>query len=195
MQSLLEKIVLRSPRLTIFSILALTVFFGFNARKVKLFFDPDDIMPQDHPYILLKDKVEEYFGGTNTTIIGLQVKDGTVFNPATLKKVKRITEKILAMDGVIPSQVISIAAEKVKDIRGTEEGMDINKMMEEVPETRQKIERLRQAVFANPMYVGTLVFKDESTVAILSDFTEDTYNLMLWHLSLSWGWAQAIPSR
>jgi predicted RND superfamily exporter protein len=180
MQSLLASIILRFPWLIIALTVIVTIFFGYNARKVKFFFDPDDIMPQNHPYILLKDKIEEYFGGNNTTIVGLQVTEGTIYNPATLHKVKRITEKILDMDGVIPSQVVSLAARKVKDIRGTEEGMGVNKMMEEVPETPKGLDRLRKAVSSNPMYLGTLVSRDEKTVAILSDFTEDTYNVAIY---------------
>jgi predicted RND superfamily exporter protein len=169
--------ILKYPVIILFIIAIITIFFAYETQKVKLYFDPDDLLPQDHPYIVLKNKMEEVFGGSNITVVGIVRKEGNIYNPETLGKINRITDKILDMDGVIPAKVVSIAARKVKDIRGTEEGMEVKRMMREIPSDPAEISRIRDAVFRNDLYLGTLVSHDGKAAAILADFTEDTYTV------------------
>ena len=169
--------ILKHPVVILLTIGIITIFFAYETRNMRLYFDPDDLLPQNHPYIILKNKMEDIFGGSNVTVVGLVRKEGDIFNPETLGKIKRITDKILDMDGVIPAKVVSIAARKVKDIRGTEEGMEVKRMMREVPTDPEEITRIREAVFRNDMYLGTLVSEDGKAAAILADFTEDTYTV------------------
>ncbi len=169
--------ILKYPRSVILVILCVTVLLGSQIRHVEMLFDPDDILPPNHAYVLLKDRIEAVFGGSNNTVIGVVRKDGDIFNPDTLGKIKRLTDKVLDMDGVLESKVVSIAARKVKDIRGTEEGMDVERMMRDVPAEREELEQVKDAVFRNDMYVGTLVSRDGRGAAIISDFTEETYSV------------------
>ena len=169
------QLILKYPVVILLIIVIITVFFAYEAKNVRMYFDDDDLLPQDHPYIILKNRMEEIFGGSNFTVIGVVRKEGDIFNTETLSQIKRITDKILDMEGVIPSKVVSLAARKVKDIRGTEEGMEVNRMMREVPTDPEEIARIRDAVIRNDMYLGTLVSDDGKAAAILADFTEDTY--------------------
>jgi len=169
--------ILKYPVIILFIIGIITAFFAYEAQYVRLYFDPDDLLPVDHPYIILKTKMENIFGGSNVTVVGIVKKEGDIFNQETLGTIKRITDKILDMDGVLPAKVISLSTRKVKDIKGTEEGMEVNRMMKTVPTNQEEIDRVRDAVFRNEMYLGTLVSEDGKAAAIMADFTEETYTV------------------
>ena len=50
-----------------------------------------------HPFIHAQDKFEGFFGNASPVILALTVEEGTIFNPETLGKLKRLTE---ALDGL-----------------------------------------------------------------------------------------------
>lgn len=50
----------------------------------------------DHPYIRAQDKFSGIFGGSSTVAMALVVKEGTIFNPVTIRKIHQIT---MALDG------------------------------------------------------------------------------------------------
>lgn len=48
----------------------------------------------DHPFIHAQDKFAGIFGGSSEVFIALVVKDGSIFNPDSLAKLKRITNRL-----------------------------------------------------------------------------------------------------
>ncbi len=50
----------------------------------------------EHPFIHAQDKFEGFFGNASPVILALTVEEGTIFNPETLGKLKRLTD---ALDG------------------------------------------------------------------------------------------------
>ena len=55
-----------------------------------------DLFP-DHPYIHAQDKFAKMFGGSSLVAIAVTVNEGTIFNPATLQKIREVTRRL---DGV-----------------------------------------------------------------------------------------------
>ncbi|MFP6640392.1 MAG: hypothetical protein VCC04_09130, partial [Myxococcota bacterium] len=55
-----------------------------------------DLFP-DHPFIHTQDKFEGFFGNASPVALALVVQEGTIFQPETLAKLKRVTD---ALDGV-----------------------------------------------------------------------------------------------
>ena len=55
-----------------------------------------DLFP-DHPYIHAQDKFSKMFGGSSLVAIAVTVKEGTIFNPTTLEKIREVTRRL---DGV-----------------------------------------------------------------------------------------------
>src|SRR5262245_57375004 len=51
----------------------------------------------DHPYIHAQDKFAKRFGSSSLVAVAVVVKDGTIFTPETLRKVREITQRL---DGV-----------------------------------------------------------------------------------------------
>ena len=55
-----------------------------------------DLFP-DHPYIHAQDKFSKVFGGASLVAIAVTVKDGNIFNPVTLAKIREVTRRL---DGI-----------------------------------------------------------------------------------------------
>src|SRR5437879_5415960 len=116
------------------AVFATTVLLGRAATRLHVEIDPDRQLPQDHPFIQTLNDVHRMFGDKNLVVIGLFPHDGNVFTPAFLKKVAEITERIRHIPGANASLIQSLAAPQVKDIRGTEDGMDVERVMETAPD-------------------------------------------------------------
>ncbi|MEK7269237.1 MAG: MMPL family transporter, partial [Nitrospirota bacterium] len=154
----------------ILAALVLSPFFASKIGNLRVVVDPNDNLPQEHPYVIASNEIERVFGGRNIVVIGVESASGDIFQPAILEKLQRITDGVLEIPGVIRSNVISLAARKAKDIVGTEEGMLVRQLMETVPRTPEDIARLRKAVYANPIYVNSIVSKDGRMALVIADF-------------------------
>jgi len=169
MKKFVEKIVqFRYP--VIILILLITGFFLAQISNIEMKFDPKAILPQDHPYVQLNNKIEETFGGSRVVVIGVHNTKGDIFNPNTLQKIKDITDEVKLISGIKEDNVISIADRKIKFIVGTEEEINITQLMPEVPTETEGLLALRERIFSNTLFVGSLVSKDGTAAAIIVDF-------------------------
>ena len=161
------------PKLVILLTLVITALLAVHTRNLHLEMDSDRLLPKDHPTVVLGDRIKEIFNGKYLIVANVEVKSGTVYNKVTLEKIKRITDKFKELSGVIEGNVLSIASSNVKDIKGTEEGMEVNQYMEDVPSTEEGMAKLRSRMNSDPNYKGVLVSSDEKSATIILDF----YNL------------------
>jgi predicted RND superfamily exporter protein len=150
--------------------LALTSVFLFQARNAKLYDDPNEWLPASNPVGQLNKFLQEKFGGGNLVTIQVTVQDGDIFNPDTLAKVKRMTREVLLTWGVIPYNVLSVAALQVRYLKATDEFLDNTPLMDEVPTTPEAMERFRYGVTTNPLVQGVLVSPDFKSTIIIADF-------------------------
>lgn len=158
------------PLLTMLLLLLATGFFASQVGNLRMVLDPKRILPQSHPYVQLNNEIEAAFGGSRVVVVGVTVKDGDIFNPVTLGKIQRITEAVKQVNGILEENVVSIADRKIKYIKSTPEGLDIRRMMEEVPTTPEGLAELRSNIYMNDLYVGSLVSRDGKSAAIITDF-------------------------
>lgn len=169
MKRYVEKIVAH-PYLVIFAVLLITVFFFAQLTNLQMMFDPKSILPQDHPYVQLNNKIEESFGGSRVVVIGIRRKQGDIFNSATLSKVKGITEDVKKIAGIKEENVVSIADRKIKYVVGTADEIKIRQLMEEIPTTPVGFQNFKERVYSNPLYLNSLVSKDGTAAAVVVDF-------------------------
>ena len=154
------------------SIAAVTIFCAFQLASLKTELDPKRILPQDHPYIQMNNKIERLFGGGRVVVVGVASKSGTIFNPAMLAKIDRITAEVEKVPGVLSDSVLSVASRRVKHLRFNDQGFDVERLMPEVPTTQEGANAVRERLFANPLYVGSLVSADASAAAVIVDIPD-----------------------
>jgi predicted RND superfamily exporter protein len=141
-----------------------------TVTRAKLYDDPNTWLPADHPIGQLNNELQEKFGGGNLVTIEVSVEHGDIFNVETLAKVKRITRAIHLVNGVVPYNVISIADLKARYMKAIGDYMDSGPLMDQVPDTPEKMERLKYGVYSNPLNYGVLVSPDGKSTIIQADF-------------------------
>ena len=162
--------VVRHRFAVLFAVLLATLFLARATTRLHVEVDPDRQLPQDHPFIQALNDVHRIFGDKNLVVIGLFPHDGNVFTPAFLKKLAEVTDAVRRLPGANPALVQSLAAPQVKDIRGTEDGMEVERVMETPPTDEAGTAEVRRRAFATDAYVGTLVAADGSAAAVQASF-------------------------
>ena len=111
---------LRPVLLLIFA--ALTVFFAFEASRVKLSTEFEKMVPLQHEFIqnLLKHKDELSLG--NDIRIVVEAKNGDIFTDEFLQALRQVTDEIFYFDGVDKAKIQSLWTPNVRWMEVTEDG-------------------------------------------------------------------------
>lgn len=165
--------IVRNRRWVIFFILLMTGFLGSRLMSLQVDMDQDTWVPQSHPFVKTTKVLEKMFGGRELVMIGIAPKHGDIYHPEVLAKVERIQREIENMPEAIRHNVISLAANKVKDIAGNSEGLTVQPMMAKVPDTPEQMAALKLRVERNQIYTNSLVSPDQRATAIIADFKLD----------------------
>lgn len=156
------------------AILILTLLFGLSALRIEMYTAFSDLLPRDHPFIRVHNKFSKVFGGANLILLSVEVKQGDIFNSRTLEKIKHLTQMLELTPGASNYQIFSIARQKVKDVRATSWGLEVQPIMwPGVPQSQEDLEQLRNSVYANPTIAGRLVSMDGKAALITAAFHEE----------------------
>ena len=156
-----------------FVVLGITAFLASRIGTLQFDSNPKLWAPQKHIYVETTNLLEEVFGGRNVTVVAIVPKQGDIYQPQILAKIKRIQEQVEQIPHAVRHNILSLAARKVKNIKGGPEGMEVRQMMESVPQTPAEIVKLKAAVASMPIYINTLVSPDGKAAAVIADFKED----------------------
>ncbi|MBW2553505.1 MAG: MMPL family transporter [Deltaproteobacteria bacterium] len=161
-------------RLLVLTILSLiSLFFAYKLKDIEVYTKFADLLPQGHEYIKVHNSIRAQFGGANTVNMVLQVREGDIFNPTTLKKTKDITDELYFIPGVDRFKIMSIAVNKMVDMVLVSGGYEFNPMMwPDIPRTQEEMESLKERLFASVFY-GSFVWFDNKKTLITVDFFED----------------------
>lgn len=141
--------VLRYRRWVIGLTFVVTVGFVLQIDRLQLIVDPDEALPQTHPYIQVNNKVAELFGNKFTLVIGITRNGDSVFSKEFLSIVGRVSEQLSQAPSVVEGSVVSLAA----------------------PPIRRQADLLGYDVLArNPLYEGLLFSKNRETAQIVAEF-------------------------
>jgi predicted RND superfamily exporter protein len=151
----------------------ISIYFVYEVKDLKVHTNFADLLPQKHEYIKVHNSIRSRFGGANTVVMVFQVKDGDIFNPTTLQKIKDITEELYLIPGVDRFKILSIAVNFLVDMVITSGGFDFMPLMfPDVPQTPEEIQSLREKVYSSVFY-GSFVWFDNKKTLITADFFED----------------------
>lgn len=172
------EIVTAFPKTTILVIVIITLIIGLQLSNIKMETDAESMIPQGHPAIIYNDKVKEIFGIQDAIIIGIVNEEvGGIFNTGTLRLIKRLTEKIAALEGVVAvtdDDVISLST--IDNIAGTEFGFEVALFMEDVPSEKAEIKELKNKIYENGVYIGGIVSEDGTASAIYAELENGLKN-------------------
>ena len=169
-------------RLAMFAVtIFITIAAVYLSSSLKIYDDPNRWPPKDDPAVQLNEELQQTFGGANLVTIMVKRKDGqSIVQPDTLAKVKRITDELMKVHGVIPYAVRSLSTINSRYLKGSADVLDAGLLFDNPnrsPETEEELERVRFGIQNNAALKGTLVSKDGSAVIIQADFRTGLSNL------------------
>lgn len=145
-------------------------YFAFRIEFLTIFYD---MLPVDHPYIQINDEYKETFGGANIVSIMVSAKEGDIFQPKVLEKIRTLTHEMQYVPAVNQYQIISLASKKLKEIKASTYGINTKPLMwPDLPKSQQEIDSLREAVLSNPIVYGRYVAPDLKSALISVDFID-----------------------
>jgi len=153
--------VLTHPKSIITLLLLVTVLAVSQMRHLHIETDVDAMLPKHSDAYLNKQTLEDRFGSSDLVIIGvINEKDG-IYNKQTLGMVQELTDwlgeqplfRTLALN-----DLLSLAT--IKDIRGSESGLDVELFMDGVPETQEQIDYMKKRMHEFGIYEDVIVSAD-----------------------------------
>jgi len=158
-------------------LLSVTIFMVYASSKVQVGTRFVDFFPSYHKYILLNERYQRSFGGAETLAIMLRVKQGDIFNPATLKKIQQLTEAMDKLPGVNHEEVFSLASFRVSYVKA-ESGALITKpyMFPDVPKDADGIAKLKANVTTHADALRQLVSGDFRSAMVTASFNDADIN-------------------
>jgi len=162
--------VIHRPLVALLIALAATAFMAAGLPRVYIDSDARQFLPDED---IARDNlayIEEIFGDVNLHMIAVLRSDHPdgAFNPETLALVSRITawlQEQPEFETAVNSDLRSLST--VNNVRGTEEGMEVEPFMELAPDDPEGARRLRQAIRDNGMFEGTLAALDDKGTLIM----------------------------
>src|SRR5579863_9514430 len=153
---------------------ALTAFFGYFASQTQLVTSFGDLLPQNHPFIQVAHKYDQYFGSVNNVTIMIEAREGTIYNTKIIQKIIRMTNNMDLVYGIQHGSVRSIAtASYFRPLAG---GVILNTPIlpnGEIPKTAGDLDELKSNVHKNPGVVfGNYISLDDRAAVVEGSFLE-----------------------
>ncbi|HJV25969.1 MAG TPA: MMPL family transporter [Aromatoleum sp.] len=154
-------------------IATLTLVLGWSALRIEVRTVFEDMLPSKHEYVQTHERFKDTFGGSNMVTIMFEAKEGDIFNPALLGKVRAVTLGLREVSAVNPYQITSLASKKLKEVQASTDGIATTPLMwPDLPEGAEAMAALKEAVLRNPLVYGPYVSKDLQATLITVDFID-----------------------
>jgi len=162
----LVRLALARPRVVLLAMIVLTLAAASGLPRLTLRMDGHALIPPDDPAVAFDREVREEFGIRDPLVVMVETThpDG-IYNPETLRLILDLSERMVALDGIGPEHVMSLATERRDRVYpGT---LRFRPFLDPFPDTPRLLELLQEDVAAAEILTGTLVSYDGTAAAIL----------------------------
>jgi predicted RND superfamily exporter protein len=121
----------------------------------------EKILPTEGPTRDRYKRFRETFGNDELLVVGVKTDD--LFTRPNLERIVTLTERFSKAPGV--RQVVSLST--APDIRSVDGEVQVRNVLDELPETPEQLQALRERVLGNPLLVGSLISPDARIAAFL----------------------------
>jgi predicted RND superfamily exporter protein len=155
--------------LIIILVLIFTGFFGYQLKYLKVDSNIVDSLPKDDSVVRLFKEVGDKYGGNQLGIIIL--KSNNVLSPETLESIKKITDALSNVKGVI--DVTSLTNMMSLNVEG--DNFLVGKLINDNnrPKNMQQADSLVKILENNKMVSGNILSKDGTVTAIIFTFGDN----------------------
>ena len=168
----LSRIIIKLKWIIVASVLALTIFFGYQTKNLHINSDIISSLPDDEPVAKLYKDIGTEFGGNDMGMIVLETEN--VFSAEVIEHIRQITDSIRYTSGV--STVTSLT--NILDIKSSDWGIEIGKLVDEyeLPTDPSDLDSLKAYVLSKDMYRRVIVSDDCKATAIMFTLLPDADN-------------------
>ena len=167
----LTALVYRFPLPIIIVFGAITLFFGYWIKDLRVNSDVVSYLPREDGAVRLFHRLDERFGGNDLVMAAFQSQ--RLFSPSSLRDIQRLTEAFQSVEGV--SSVTSLT--NVMDIRkAADGGLEIGLLVdpESLPSTDAAADALREQVMSRDRYRGSLLSEDGTATLLIAQLQPGT---------------------
>jgi len=171
-----ENVIFKLRLLILSALTVFTVVMGYYALQLKMDAGFTKMLPIGHEYIDTFFEYFEEFGGGNRVVVVLENKDGDIFEPEFMMKLKAITEEIFFIPGVARHTVTSIWTPNTRYIAVTEEGLEAGDVIPaDFQPNPESIDKVRANILRANL-VGRLVSTDFKSAMIRAELLDHNPN-------------------
>lgn len=158
--------VVRLRWLVLLLVVVLTAALLSQVRNLRIVVDPNTMLPQQHPYVVGTQLAEQVFGTNYMLVIAVAPREGTVYEPDVVERVRRICDGLLAIPEVRKHTLMALTATRAKSIAGNAEGLEVAPLVPDGVPDSAAAALTRQRVEANPIYRDLVVSRDGRVASI-----------------------------
>ncbi len=147
---------------------------GYWALHAQVGTQFNNFFPAHHEDTLLYRQYQNQYGGAQTLVVLMRLKQGDIFNAKMLHKIQNVTFDVNALPGVNHNEIFSLAS--LRNVYATAQpGAIISQcfMYPFVPETKQGIEDLKKVVDSHRSSITPFVNYDNRGAVVTASFVED----------------------
>ncbi|MEK6795031.1 MAG: MMPL family transporter [Spirochaetota bacterium] len=137
---------------------------GIGLKNLTIDADMNSLLPSTVPCDITTKKIDKIFGGVESVFLSIEPKQGTVWTPAILEKVKAISTDLKKARYI--DSVISIS--EAKDVVNEDDTLITRPFMEHIPRTSAEMAALRSLVKGNSLLGKKLVSEDDTVTLIIA---------------------------
>jgi len=155
-------------------LIAITAFMAYWAAQAQVGTQFNNFFPANHPDTRLYRKFQNQYGGAQTLVILMRLKNGDIFNTKMLQKIQDVTFDANALPGVNHNEIFSLAS--LRNVYSeAQPGALISKcfMYPFVPQTQAEIDKLKRLVDSHRESITPFVNYDNKGAVVTASFVED----------------------
>jgi len=160
--------------LTFSLLMALTLFLGFHALKLRPDAGFEKQIPLDHPYMKVFKKYEQAFGGANLISVALMRDDGKdIYDADFLDKLKKLTDATFFLPGVDRAHVTSLFTPDLTYLEIVEDGINLGTVIPaNYAPTPEMIAKVREHVGEADEVIGRFVSLNQQGAMVVASLLE-----------------------
>ncbi|MBF0379615.1 MAG: MMPL family transporter [Magnetococcales bacterium] len=163
------KFVMANRRIILAIVALVTLLSAFQIHKLDIRNDPDTLLPPSNRYVATNAYAESHFGMGNMMVIGVEVKDGDIYQPWFINMIQEIHQKMAALPTSRPENFMSLAAQKVKYMGTDENGLVFKRLIptqgistSDPALAKKQLDFLKEGLQDNPVMAPMLLYGEDS---------------------------------
>jgi predicted RND superfamily exporter protein len=153
-------------------VIGITAFFGYHASKLTIDPSLESWIVKDDPALVYYREFKKIFGSDEILVVSYSVDN--LFTIQEIQFLKDLTQQMERIKDV--EEVISLT--NALKVRGENNAINISPLIEKIPETQEEMDKLKDEIINDELYVGNLISSKADTVAIVLRLADRDDNLM-----------------